>query len=158
MLVSAISMLLAAQAAPAATPAANTKAAVEARVRAGFARRDINKDGFVDKAEADRDRSAGIAAAQARYRQTRAAQFARIDTNKDGSISRAEFESVGAPRAAGGSNPWMDNFDIDKNGRVALAEVVAKTKNEFDLLDRNKDGTVTAAEMRAAQPRQAPRR
>jgi hypothetical protein len=52
----------------------------------------------------------------------------------------------------------MDNFDIDKNGRVALAEVVAKTRNEFDLLDKNKDGTVTPAEMRASQPRRAPRR
>jgi Ca2+-binding EF-hand superfamily protein len=158
MFVTAVSMLLAAQAAQAA-PAANTKAGVDAQVRASFARLDVNKDGFVDRAEADRAQSAAVTARQTRFRQTRATQFAQLDTNKDGSISRQEFESVGAPQGpAAGKNAWMELNDIDRNGRVALAEAVAKATNNFDRLDSNKDGTITAAELRAARTRATPKK
>lgn len=162
MLATAISMLLLAQTgapAPAAASGPTTKAVVEAEVRAGFARLDANKDGFVDRAEADRAQSAAVSGAQARYRQRRSSLFARIDTNKDGTISRAEFEGAGAPRApAPGTNPWLNNNDTDRNGRVALSEALAQSTQRFDRLDTNKDGRVTDAEVRAAQARQAPRR
>jgi SpoVK/Ycf46/Vps4 family AAA+-type ATPase len=65
-----------------------TRAVVEQRVEAGFARADANGDGFVTREEAR-------AVAQARHGQRgerRAERFAQLDANRDGMISRAEFD------------------------------------------------------------------
>ena len=158
MFVSAISMLMAMQAATApAAPAGNTKAAMDAQIRANFTRLDTNKDGFVDKAESDRAISANVGAQQTKFREGREKQFAAFDTNKDGSISREEFLSVGAPKAPA-QNAWMNLYDIDKNGRVALAEALAKATNEFDRVDTDKNGTISQAEARAARARRTARK
>jgi hypothetical protein len=159
MFVSIVSTLLLAQAGTAAAPAGNTKVALDAQVRATFTRLDTNKDGYVDRAEADAAMNAGLTARQAQVRKARDAEFTAIDTNKDGSISRQEFAMVGAPKApATGHSPWLDRNDIDKNGRVALAEALAKATNGFDLLDTDKNGTISPAEVRAARAKRAPRK
>jgi hypothetical protein len=157
MFVSTVTMLMLMQAGAAAAPAANTKAGMDARIRAGFTRLDTNKDGFVDKAEADRAQSANLTARQAKFRQNREAAFAQFDTNKDGSISRDEFLNTGAPRAPA-QNAYLTRYDIDKNGRVALAEALAKETNDFERLDTDKNGTISPAEARAAQARRAQRK
>lgn len=77
-----------------------TRAAVEQRVDAGFARVDANRDGFVTQEEAravaqarrgQRGEMRGVSQAQRGER--RAERFAQLDTNRDGMISRAEFDS-----------------------------------------------------------------
>ena len=157
MFASSVAMLMFAQAATAAAPAANTKAGMDAQIRANFTRLDVNKDGFVDKAESDRAISANVTARQTRFRQGREKQFVAFDTNKDGSISRDEFLAVGAPTAPT-QNAFMTNYDIDKNGRVALAEALAKATNGFELVDTDKNGTISPAEARAAQARRTARK
>lgn len=67
----------------------------EAKADAKFAERfdsmDVNKDGFVDKADF-----------QARAQQHRDRWFAEADTDKDGKLSKAEFDAASAKRPAFG--------------------------------------------------------
>ncbi|MDB5698816.1 MAG: calcium-binding EF-hand-containing protein [Alphaproteobacteria bacterium] len=130
----------------AAQPQLPTKAAIQTQVKATFDRLDTNKDGWVDKAEAERGFDTSFKAAEN-------AAFARFDTNKDGSISRAEFDaSTGQPSAAARS-AWITLNDVDKNGRVALAEATAKALGNFDRMDTDKNGVLSAEEIRAARAR-----
>ena len=150
----AMVFLLAQAAATAPAPAAKagaqpqmpTKAGVQAQVKRTFDRIDANKDGWVDKAEAERD-------FDARFRARQNAAFARIDANKDGSISRQEFDAAsGQPTAQARSN-WLTFNDVDKNGRVALAEATAKELGAFDRIDTDRNGILSAEELRAARTR-----
>jgi hypothetical protein len=45
----------------------------------------------------------------------------------------------------------FDSMDADRDGRVSAAEHAAAAKKMFELMDANRDGKVTAAEMDAAQ-------
>ena len=69
--------------------------------------------------------------------------------------------SVASAQGAGGANvprasyiQAMDQefgkMDADKNGRVGLVEHRAGKLRSFDHIDSDKDGIVTAAEMKAA--------
>lgn len=155
-------LLLLAQAATTPAPAAKaapqppTKAAIEAQTKANFQRLDANKDGRVDRAEADKAHAAAYAQIEARRQQQRNQYFARIDANKDGMISQQEFDAANkrpTPKEA-----WFDTNDIDKNGRVDLNEAVAKAQNRFDLIDTDKNGVLSNAELRAAQTRRSANR
>lgn len=45
----------------------------------------------------------------------------------------------------------FDGMDADRDGRVSAAEHAAATKKMFEMMDANRDGKITAAEMDAAQ-------
>ena len=167
MIFSAATVFLLAQAAataPAASPAPAapakaaaqqqpTKELIQTQAKTLFQQIDANKDGRVDRAEADKAHAAAVARVEAQRQQQRNAYFARIDANKDGMISRQEFEAAGkrpTPKEAG-----FDTNDIDKNGRVELNEALAKAQNRFDLLDGDKNGVISATELRAARSRRA---
>lgn len=150
-----------------------TKAAVEAKVKAHFAKVDANGDGYVVKAEAD-------AAHEKMMADMRDRHFKTMDTNGDGSISRAEFDArhsgpmamgdhkpeagaMGAemkhdgPRHSGKAMMMMrhgggmfEHADADKDGRVSLAEALAIPMAHFDKADANKDGTISPEERKAA--------
>jgi Ca2+-binding EF-hand superfamily protein len=102
-----------------------TRAEMQARVQAQFARADADRDGFVTQAEAQ--------AAADRWKGTRGAGrgnfFERLDANKDGSISRAEAEAV----------PARANRQGNGERRAGM----------FARLDANNDGMVTRAEFDA---------
>jgi Ca2+-binding EF-hand superfamily protein len=53
------------------------------RLSENFDKLDVNKDGFIDKADFE-----------VRMKQRRDALFDKLDTNKDGQLSRAEFEAM----------------------------------------------------------------
>lgn len=148
----ALSGTAVAQTAPAApvrdrTPMADmTRAQVQSRAEARFARMDANKDGTID--QADR---------QARHGQ----MFDRMDTDRNGSISRAEFDAAHANRAdkqAGrGGKRHMAGMAGGKRGMMGAARgpmtrqaFVDRALSMFDRADANRDGTVTAAERKAA--------
>ncbi len=133
-----------------------TRAEVEAKVKERFAMMDSNRDGFVSKAEADT-----VKAAKREERQDR--HFAQMDANKDGAITRAEFDAghvtlreglwsgkrlaMTVMRAGGVFAPR----DADSDGRVSLAEALARPLARFDRADANKDGTLTPEERKAAR-------
>jgi len=67
------------------------EAKADPRLAARFDQMDVNKDGYLDKADRELGR-----------KQHRDAWFAAADTNKDGQLSKAEFDAakgpVGGPR------------------------------------------------------------
>lgn len=45
----------------------------------------------------------------------------------------------------------FERADADKDGRVSLAEALARPMQHFDMVDANKDGTITPEERKAAR-------
>jgi len=159
-----------------------TRVELQQHIAQRFAALDTNKDGAVTKAEFDAHRAAMKQKWEQHKKERRDAFFARADTNKDGQISKAEFDAAGTardahrahgPRSADnrpmghhgrhGMKPGMggpgmmkhhgDMFammDANKDGKVTLAEMSARPLAMFDKADANKDGTVTPEERRAA--------
>lgn len=147
-----------------------SKAELAAGLEARFARMDVDKDGQLT--QKDRD---------AMRQQRMDMRFATLDTDKNGQISKAEFaaghqaradkrDEAGKPgerdgRGWGGRGghrgPGRGGMmhggpggfgDADKNGTVTKAEFMARPIAMFDKADANKDGFVTADEMKAARP------
>ena len=120
-----------------------TGAEVDAQVKEHFLKVDTNRDGKVDRSEADAAYKTAVAAAQA-------ATFQRLDTNRDGMLSESEFTSAarGVPR-----DGWFDANDIDRNGRVELNEALARGQRNFDRIDANSDGSISEEEMQSLRLR-----
>jgi len=143
--------------APAAKAPANsapqsvTKAAVQAQVKSNFEKMDVNKDGVVDKAEAQKVHEATVAAVAKRRDEQAAALFAKADTDKNGSLSPKEFEALTPMPDVKAT--WLDTNDANKDGKVSLAEATSRALASFDRVDANKDGVLTQTEARAAQRR-----
>lgn len=129
-----------------------TRAQVQARAEAAFARMDANKDGTLDQA----DRAAH-----------HAMMFDRIDSDKNGSISRAEFDAMHAKRGdkagghrmarkgPGGHHGLMAGRMGARDGKAAQPTTrqafVDRALAMFDRADANRDGTVTQAERKAVR-------
>jgi Ca2+-binding EF-hand superfamily protein len=154
-----------------------TRAAVQARVQARFARADADRDGFVTQDEVRARAEARRGERQERSGERREARFDRLDANHDGSISRAEFDARPAFRggerqgargerrgegfAHRGGRPGgpMGGFggrafaamDLDHDGRVALAEANRAAFERFDRLDSDRDGTISQSERQAGR-------
>jgi hypothetical protein len=160
-----------------------TRAAVQAKVQAHFAKVDANRDGFVTQEEARAGREGMRAERQERRGEARGEMFARLDADHDGSISRAEFDArpaLGkggrAERKAnrmerramrGGQRGAMmgrmggrgfEMLDADKDGKVSMAEASGRALAMFDRVDANRDGTIAPEERRAAREAMRARR
>jgi hypothetical protein len=139
-----------------------TRAAfVDARV-ARLTALDADRDGTVSVAERE-------AAMQAKRAERADNRFAKLDANSDGSISRAEFDAAHAARpdradrgprperarsgARGGPRHAMRGHggpEGRERGPVVISEVAAKLGEQFDKMDADRNGVVTADERRAA--------
>lgn len=95
---------------------------------------DLNGDGKTSRAELN---------------QHRAQMFAKLDRNKDGTIDKQDSPKV--PLARRKFEPAFDQvksiFDSNDDGRVTLDEWNRSDPDFFAMLDRNKDGAVTRAEL-----------
>jgi hypothetical protein len=137
-----------------------TRAQVEQRTTAMFARMDANKDGVLDAA----DREARKAQRGERRAERLQARFAELDADKDGAISRAEFD---APRERVAQNARAGKrfghrgdrmrgfggrglFKAGGDQSLTQAAFTAAALERFDRAAANKDGTVTGAERREA--------
>ena len=153
-----------------------TRASVQARVQAQFARMDANRDGFITQAElqaaprAMRGQRRGMRAGRAGVD-----RFARFDTNRDGVISRTEFDARTAERAQrratreerraargnrGGAmgGRLFQRADANGDGRISFAEMSAQALARFDRMDANRDGRVTLQERQAIRAQWQERR
>ena len=110
-----------------------------------FRKIDADKDGQLARAEIEQyQRAAAIVSARSRSN----ALFARLDADRNGQLSAAEFARLPAapPRVDASA---MLRFDTSKDGKVRLIEHRTATLANFDRLDTDKDGVVSAAEMKA---------
>lgn len=143
---------------PADRDADLTRAAfIEARV-ARLTALDADRDGTVSVAERE-------AAMQAKRAERADDRFATLDANGDGSISRAEFDAGHAARPdraergpgperarsgpRGGPRHAMRGPEGRERGPVVISEVAAKLGEQFDKMDADRNGVVTADERRA---------
>lgn len=130
-----------------------TRAELQSRIATRFGKLDTNRDGFVTQAETDAIKAQRKATREARF-------FDRFDANKDGSITRAEFAAAptvdrkanrraGKRHGAGGG--ILGRSDLDRDGRVSLAEAQQAALQRFDRADANRDGQLTREERRSAR-------
>lgn len=97
---------------------------------------DTNGDGVISRAEA---------AALPRLGK----HFDEVDANRDGNVSADEMRAFHEKRRA---EHWKKR-DTNGDGRISRAEAQAnapRLAERFDQVDANKDGFVTAEEMKAA--------
>lgn len=134
-----------------------TKAEFTASLEARFAKMDANGDGKLTKEDRD-----------LRRQQRQEARFTQLDADKNGQISKAEFMAGHERRAEAGKPGGKDGRhwggrhhrgfgkgmkagpDGAKDATVTREQFVARGMTMFDRADANKDGTVTAEEMKAA--------
>lgn len=130
--------------APRAAQTVKSRADLQSAIARRFARMDVDRDGFVSRAEA-----AALQAKRGERLQKRAEQratrfdpakmFARLDRNNDGTITRAEADAARTARAVA-------------KGRPANAQAMA-FGGLFERADANRDGNISRAEFVAAPPK-----
>lgn len=138
------------EAAPAAAEAeqALSRAQFVQQMDAEFARLDRDGSRFVTAEEiVASQRSAAETEA---LRQNRAV-FAQLDADGNGALSAGEFAALANPGAIPvDAAPLLQQFDRDKDSTITLIEYRISTQANFDRIDSDRDGMVTAVEMRAA--------
>lgn len=111
-----------------------------------FRKMDADKNGQLTRTEIEQYQKAqAVAQAAARNR----ALFAQLDADKNGQLSKAEFAKIATPAPAANAQPIFASRDLNRDGQIGLIEHRTATVANFDRLDSDKDGYVTAAEMKA---------
>ena len=132
-----------------AAPAAQTlsRAQLTQKIEADFKSSDTNGDGRITKAEIQAALQRRAAQATTAVHQQQQAEFNKLDTNKDGKLTLTEYQAGTAitlrPEAV---DRRLQQLDTNKDNVVTLAEFRATMLGEFDKLDANKDGVLSAQE------------
>lgn len=119
-------------------------------------RADTNNDGNVTRAEFDTALAGAQAQRASKAREKAQEMFMRLDANRDGTITRAEADAARATmqsnRREGRQSPrqGMTNPDTNNDGKVSLAEWLARPDPMFDRGDANNDGRLTREEAATA--------
>lgn len=117
-----------------------------AQMDAQFGKIDADKNGRLDRSEIEQfERQKALAEARARNE----ALFDQLDVNKNGQISAAEFAKLVTELAAASAQPMLSREDSNRDGQISLVEHRAATLANFDRIDIDRDGIVSAAEMKA---------
>jgi Ca2+-binding EF-hand superfamily protein len=112
-----------------------------------FRKMDADKNGQVTRVEVEAfDRGAAVANARARAQAT----FNQLDADRNGQLNQAEFNRIVTGTPAVDGRPLINALDTNKDGRISLIEHRAGKLNRFDQIDLDKDGVVSAAEMKTA--------
>lgn len=118
-----------------------------------FRKMDADKNGQLTRTEIEQyQKLQAIAQGKSRNR----ALFAQLDADRNGQLSPSEFAKIATPAPAANAQPMIARMDSNRDSQVSLVEHRGATVANFDRLDADKDGIVTAAEMKAGgiTPRQ----
>lgn len=113
---------------------------------AEFVRMDTDRNKDLTRQEVQAFRSAELVA---QFRQRNHAIFAALDKDKNGVLSAQEFAALVPASAPFDARPFVAGMDLNHDGKVSLVEHRTATLANFDRLDTDKDGVVSAPEMRA---------
>lgn len=104
---------------------------------------DTNADGLLSLAEAQASLP-GLAV-----------NFATIDTNSDGNVSLAELQAWRLARAGGQRGQGWKKWDANGDGALTRDEVAnaPRLSQQFDAIDTDRNGSLTAEELQAAHSR-----
>lgn len=128
----------------ASAPLARSQFIVE--MDAEFRKTDADKNGQLTGTEIEQyQKLQAVAQAQARN----SAVFAQLDSDSNGQLSRAEFAKATTPAPTASAQPMLSRMDGNRDNQVSLIEHRTATLANFDRIDTDKDGNVTAAEMKA---------
>ncbi|SOD57610.1 EF hand [Pseudoxanthomonas wuyuanensis] len=127
------------------------EAAADEKFAGRFDAMDLNKDGFVDRADHE-----------ARAKQRHDQWFAAADTDKDGKLSRAEFDAAhgkrrdeARQRMQAGAAERFAAMDSNKDGKISRDEAKGSPRlaERFEQLDANKDGFLGKEELQKRMQR-----
>jgi Ca2+-binding EF-hand superfamily protein len=111
-----------------------------------FRKMDADKNGQLTRTEIEQYQTQQLAA-QARARNK--SLFGQLDTDKNGQLSQAEFSKIATPAPAANAQPMMTRMDGNRDSQISITEHRTATLANFDRVDSDKDGVVTAAEMKS---------
>jgi hypothetical protein len=111
-----------------------------------FRKMDTDKNGQLTKSEIEQFQTQQLAA-QGRARNK--ALFTQLDKDKNGQLSQAEFARVATPAPVANAQPMIARMDGNRDSQISSAEYRNATLANFDRVDSNKDGIVTAEELKA---------
>ena len=108
-----------------------------------FDQMDVNKDGYIDRADR-----------QARMAQQRAEFFKGADANRDGRVTRDEFIVERGARSAERRARWAQRAEttgkqIPMQDKLTEQQKIEFAGKAFDRMDANNDGALTRAEFDA---------
>lgn len=132
---------------PAAGPAPVPRAAFIATMDGEFRKMDADHNNVLTKKEVEdfQRAMAGIA-----IDNRRRALFAALDADHNGQLTSQEFARLRFPAPPVNATPLLNQTDLNKDGSVSLVEHRTAKLRNFDRMDTDQDGVVTAAEMKAA--------
>ena len=111
-----------------------------------FRKMDADKNGQLTKAEIEQFQTQQLAA-QARTRNK--ALFGQLDKDKNGQLSQSEFAQIATPAPVANAQPMIARMDGNRDSQISSTEYRAATLANFDWVDSDKNGIVTAEEMNA---------
>lgn len=125
------------------------------RIDNAFATVDTNRDGFADRTEIEASTLRELSERKTQLLAGREAAFHQLDQDKNGTLTLQEFNAVATaqPIPKPDATAYLTKYDINRDGKISVAENRASPADEFNKLDANKDG-ILSVEEQTAPPRQ----
>lgn len=111
-----------------------------------FRKMDADKNGQLTKLEIEQFQTQQLAA-QSRTRNKEL--FGQLDKDKNGQLSQSEFAKIATPAPVANAQPMLSRMDGNRDSQISSAEYRTATLANFDRIDSDRDGIVTADEMKA---------
>ncbi len=134
-----------------------TKDEVGRRLAANFEQLDTDNSGTLSADELSVLKPRGAGKHHKRHHQHQRLSFAELDTDGNGSLSESEFAAQERGRFGKDfKRPTFAEMDKNSDGKLAKEEVGGRLAADFELLDKDGNGTLSADELPRAQKQPLP--